>query len=328
VSVPSANRFAYSKSFLVLGPTAAPRVEDGNTGETGVTFDDPALFGPVPRFGPTLMFMWKNVARSISGGDSYQQEIPGLQAFGSVASYDWSGGGSGSSKSYTYGTTGQKEITLTVEDDQGTSTTGRRWIQVVDPADIAGSGGISAFAWQPIQSDLGGGLGGSTVAVSVFDPSVFDQLVIGRLVAIYVEEYEGASSASMSLHASGEVFVGYIISVEHTIRPDGDQLSFIAGTIDKLITLEGVGDGADHAFLDQTLAETDDAGDPIVGLIEEEVDLITVYAAHVMTDLTVGKALWHLLRFHLFLDIDGANRSLIQICDFIRDWWNDGDAEQ
>lgn len=328
MTTPSGNRFAYSKQYLVLGHEARPRATDANPDELGVSFDSPTLFGPVPRFGSTLMMMWQGVDRILDGGDSYQQAIGG-QSAGPVAGYSWSGGGTSATRTYNFGSTGLQEIVLTVTDDNGVSSSGHRWVRVVDPANIVASGVTNAFTWSRFASDLGGGLGGSQITVELHNAANSNLYVIGRMVAIYVEEYEGATAATQTLTAAGEVFVGYITSVELELRPDGDRLRFTAGTIEQIIALENVVDGANHLFLDAALQDAaGEAGDPIQGPVDSPAGIVTVYPAHVMTNLTVGKAIYHLLRYHLLFDVSIYVYSLVEICDVIRDWWNDGDETE
>lgn len=347
MSVPSALTHRYAKKFLVTGPTLRPRVVDQNPAE-GAGASDPDRFAPVVRLtsggqeiGPLIM-MWAGVDRQLNAGDSYQQPI-GSQGAGGVASYSWSGGGSGSTKTYNFGSPGLQQITCTVTDDNGVSSTGRRWAKVVNPPGVgaANTWPITTFRVDSLVEQLAeAGWGGCRARLTVWnaDPAAFTP---GTLVAIYVEWYEAASAgalASMSAPtASGEVFCGVVESLPRTIHPFENRFVVNLVTLEAWLGREGR-DGGDHVFIDRAVIqelgsiEPGWGGGDVGGLTSPNLKLVELYPWHEMENLSLLKAAYHLLRYHVIVDVDTDNNgsvdasySPVDLVGLQNDWWNTGD---
>jgi hypothetical protein len=319
---PSSATHRYSKEYCQIGPTLRAYAEDDNADETASD-----LFPPYARFGPPLMFFFKNEARTVDAGDSFQQ------GGGSVGSYSWNGGGSGSSKSYSFASNGSTEITCTVTG--GGTTVGRRQVSVCErPGTGAASDqAITSFRRGPIRGVVSErGWTGYSVDVEITDASLFSAFAKNQLFVIYREEYERTGSGAYSLFASGEIFSGIITVPRRVLRGDGDKLSFTAMTLDGLFsTAVGTSiDGDDHAFVDAIYYESNEVSDPLGGGglsapvtgSTPALNAVNIPVAHRLTTLTLGKVLSHLLNYHTLVDVGGTRRRLPEIADVISDWWN------
>lgn len=325
MTTPSSAAVRYSKYFLVIGERAKPRIQDANPAEAS-GFLEPARFPPFARIdagtgGGPLMMMWINVNRVFSAANSTQQEVPGGQSAGSVASYSWSstgrvGGGTGSTATYNFSTVGLETITCTVTDDSGTSITATRWVRVVTTTGPYAP--ITAFEWGGFAEELPErGFGGARIQFDLYDSLWFAGVQEGRMVALYHEHYEDG------VLDAGEVFCGFIERVEHDIDPRGPKMRFTAHTIEGLLSRPGM-DSDYHVFIDRGLAESFNVLDSLTQTYTSVSTGLNYNPFHNMPYLSIGKIIAHLLHFHIEVEIAGTTYALAAVIDLLRDWWNDG----
>jgi hypothetical protein len=332
MTTPTAAVVRCCKAYLVHPGTSyifTPRVDDANTEETANATDD-QKFPPLVRIDPggPLAFAFMGEGRTFSAANSYQQETTGHSA-GPVASYAWSGGGSGSSKAYTFGSAGVEVITCTVTDDGGQTAVGRRLVRVVDRAALD-DGAVLTLEYDDFAETLPErGWGGASLRVTILHATADHSSTfrVGLPVAIFLEEYEGASVDTLTLTSSGEIFSGFVIDPDLEIDPTGDRFSFRAGTIEQLLGRDAVDSGV-QVFIDgNVLAGLDAAFPGPIGSIPAETAILDEKPWHVYDQLTVGKVIFHMLRYHLFVRVNGSNYPVTEWTDFIRDWWNDGSSD-
>lgn len=333
MSIPGPARSRSSKYFLTYGHVATPRVEDDNSEENPAILSDAARYQPVCRFGPPLMMMWKDVARVLDAGDSYQQDTPG-QGPGAVASYSWSSdgrtsGGSGATATYEWSSTGLKTVTCTVTDSNGYSSTGTRWVRVVDVPGASlplpdGAAPIERFEWGPFTESIPErGWGGARMAVTLYGSAPAALFVPGLMVAVYEEFYEDGAQTSAS-----EVFSGFVLTSEVLVDPVAPRVVVQLGSIEALLGRDGM--DSDYAvFFDAGIIESFGTTDPLTGTpVLPDTGLSVDQPWHKVYYLTVGKIAYHLLRYHLLLEVNGSTHGASQVVDLIRDWWNDGIVAQ
>lgn len=333
MSVPSNARRRSSKIVAITGHVWTPRVEDDNSEENPAIASDAERYAPVGRLGPPLMMMWKDVPRVLDAGDSYQQDTPG-QGPGGVASYSWSSdgrtsGGSGSTATYEFSSTGMKTITCTVTDSNGYSSTGTRWVRVVDVPGASlplpdGAAPIQRFEWGPFTESIPErGWGGARMSVTLYGSAPANVFVPGLMVGVFEEFYEDGVQTSAS-----EVFSGFVLTTEVAIDPIAPRVTVQLGSIEALLGREGM--DSDYAvFYDAGLLESFGTTDPLTGTpVMPDTGLSLDQPWHKVYYLTIGKATYHLLRYHLLVEVNGSTYGTSQICDVVRDWWNDGIVAQ
>lgn len=323
--------------MAVLGTAWTLRVIENSAGEAAAGPNTAEHFGPVVRFGAPLMMAFRDQDLALSS-DSYQQPS-GTQNAGGVASHSWSsdgrvGGGSGSSATYNWSSTGLKEVTLTVTDDNGVEGVGRRSVRVVDPP---GQGTQSAwpltnFTYDGPHERFGEGLGGATLNITFYnDPngttvdSLSEQLIPGRQIALFIVEREGTTYDTLTTEFRSLLFSGFVVKTRMAGSRRERWLVAECGTIDALMEDNRLS-GSDMAFVDRVFFDKLKIEDPPGSgtLVLPPTKFMTTNPLHVITNLTTPKVVDHYLRWHLYADRDGSTHRLIELTGLRADWWNHG----
>jgi hypothetical protein len=301
---PSTAIAGFALHYLVYGHIWTPRVVDDGGGEIDLLTDAPTIGAP-------LFLMWTGEGRTINGS---------AESFGSAGleRIDQSSGGLDGSRWVRVvnrpatGTSIDEPIRQKAHGVCEVSPPNMPWFEV--------------SGWE--DGLTGGSFGGSRVSITVYDPGELygGIFVEGRSVAIYVEEYESTGGA-YSLVSATELFSGFVL-------PGAEQddvnfhpiYSFSAGTINDLLSIDGL-DGDRQTFMSTDFeAESEIVGEEPMDT--EETPLILSDPQHVMGTLNVATVAAHMFQNHLWVEIDSDLYRLAAVCDMRTDWNNlDSDDE-
>jgi hypothetical protein len=304
VADPSTAIAGFALHYLVYGHIWTPRVVDDGANEIDLLTDAPTIGAP-------LFLMWTGEGRTINGS---------AESFGSAGleRIDQSSGGLDGSRWVRVvnrpatGTSIDEPIRQKAHGVCEVSPPNMPWFEV--------------SGWE--DGLTGGSFGGSRVSITVYDPGELygGIFVEGRSVAIYVEEYESTGGA-YSLVSATELFSGFVL-------PGAEQddvnfhpiYSFSAGTINDLLSIDGL-DGDRQTFMSTDFeAESEIVGEEPMDT--EETPLILSDPQHVMGTLNVATVAAHMFQNHLWVEIDSDLYRLAAVCDMRTDWNNlDSDDE-
>ncbi len=301
---PSGATSAFALHYLVYGHVWTPKVVDDGGGEIDLLTDAPTIGAP-------LFLMWSGEGRTINGSaESFGS--PGLERI------DQSSGG----------LSGSRWIRVVNRPSTGTSINEpiRQKAHGVCEVSAPNMPWFEVSGWE--DGLTGSSFGGSRVSITVYDPGSLyeDVFVEGRSVAIYVEEYESTGGA-YSLVSATELFSGFVL-------PGAEQddvnfhpiYSFNAGTINDLLSVDGL-DGDRQTFMSTSFeAESDIVGEEPMDT--EETPLIVTDPQHVMSVLNVATVAAHIFQNHLWVEIDGDTYRLASVCDMRTDWDNLDSADE
>lgn len=295
---PTSATLRESRHYLIWGHVYNPMVKTGSEGNMPNSGD--AASTGSPNIGAPLMMKWSDTDRTINGVN-YTNSTPGLvrisQNDGGITGYRW----------------------LRVVDRPATSDVPTEPLRLTCDGVADGQPSFEINGW--VESLQPGGFGGTRIDLTIHDPtSVMSSVfVAGRVVAIYVEEWEDGSIKSASELFCGFVEPGEVEDV--TYRP---VYSVSASTIERLYMREGMDSNPLLFFdtrFDQARQVIDAFGSP--ALTAPQTGLTGVdLGTHVIENMHVHKVISHLMQYHMRMEVDGTEYTLAQMCDFRCDYWN------